>query len=98
MSRSGDRVRKLFGNRLQPLVLIRWEYVAEDTNPYHYLQFFKEAFGSEMTIYVALAGQTKWAAFDRGYLEFVMCSNRDPPRGSDQSICESLFLVSRKSS
>jgi SAM-dependent methyltransferase len=94
---SEERVRELFGERLDSLEMTRREYVERADSPRDYCELFKQTFGPVAAIYASLADQPdRLAALDRDFLEFATRSNRGGPDGPAEYHYEYLLVIARK--
>jgi ubiquinone/menaquinone biosynthesis C-methylase UbiE len=95
----GDEVhvRKLFGERVESLVMTRRKYVERAASPRAYLDLFKQTFGPMVALYANLADQPERAAMlDRDFLDFVERSSRETSEGYVEIPYEYLLIVARK--
>lgn len=94
---SEERVRELFGERVERLDLARREYVETAASPAAYHALFQRTFGPMVALYASLAESPgRAAALDRDFLEFVRRASRGPPGGPVQIPYEYLLVVARK--
>jgi ubiquinone/menaquinone biosynthesis C-methylase UbiE len=91
---SEAHVRTLFGDRLDPLELLRAHYVERSADPAAYHAFFKATFGPMVGLYASLPERT--AQLDREFLAFATEANQGPPGGPAEYPYEYLLVVGRK--
>ena len=94
---SEEHVRKLFGDRVESLEMIRGEYTERADTPQAYREFFKDTFGPVVATYASLADEPdRLAALDRDFLEFARRANRGAPDGPAEYPYEYLLVIARK--
>jgi ubiquinone/menaquinone biosynthesis C-methylase UbiE len=94
---SEERVRELFGDRLESLEMTRKHYVERAASPRDYRELFKQTFGPVVGIYASLADEPERAdALDRDFLEFATRANSGLPESPAEYRYEYLLVLARK--
>jgi creatinine amidohydrolase len=89
--------RELFGDRVEPLEMIRATYNERAETPREYREMFKRTFGPIVAIYESLADHPERRdALDREFLEFAERANAGPAEGFAKYPYEYLLVVARK--
>jgi ubiquinone/menaquinone biosynthesis C-methylase UbiE len=94
---SEERVRALFGDRVEWVDLRRDEYAERAESPEAWVRLYEETFGPLVALRVALADDAaRRDALDRDFRAFAARANSGPPGGPAEWVFEYLVAVARR--